>query len=168
MVLYIYFNYQDRVSQTAIRVLRSLLKQLISQQGSVSSSMLKLYEDCTSRDIPPDLYILLQEFKSGCGEFDTVYVLMDAFDECDGVQQGPIISLVREVLLLPSVKVMITTRPYLPNLPTLSQSGLELEIKAWDEDVRAFLAFRLEGVRYISEDLKRKAIDAIAQGAEGM
>lgn len=130
--------------------------------------MSNLYEECTSRDITPELHVFLQEFKSCCAEFDSVYVLMDAFDECDALQQGPILSLVREILLQPSVKVMITTRPYLQNLNTLSESALDLEIKACDGDVRVFLASRLKGVQYISEDLKSRAIDVIAQGAEGM
>ena len=168
VVIYIYFDYQDRLNQTAVRVLRSFLKQLISQQVDISTAMSNLYEECTTRDISPDLHILLQEFKSCCAEFDSVYILMDAFDECDAQQQGPILSLVREILLQPSVKVMITTRPYLQSLPTLSDSALELEIKAWDGDVRKFLASRLEGVQHISDDLKSKAIDIIAQGAEGM
>ena len=63
---------------------------------------------------------------------------------------------------------MITTRPYLQSLQTLSESALELEVKAWDGDVREFLSFRLQGVQYISEGLKSEAIDVTAQGAEGM
>lgn len=127
-----------------------------------------LFEDCITRDVEPDIHALFQELKSCCAKFDSVYVLLDAFDECDTSQQGSILSLVRELVFHPSVKAMITTRPYLQGVHALSEMALVVDIKARDTDVRAFLVSRLQSVQYLSESLKSEAIEVISGGAEGM
>jgi hypothetical protein len=166
-VLFVYFDYQDRFNQNAIQVLRMLLKQIIAQSDLIPSSIVDLYEECTSRDRPLDLSDILEQFTSCCRHFDSVYVLFDAFDECDDSQQEQIRSLIEELLLLRSLRVMLTSRPYLRALQNLSETAIVIPISAQDPDVREFLVSRLDGA-ILPQALKSELVDTVAQGAEGM
>ena len=166
-VLFVYFDYQDRFNQTAIQVLRILLRQIIAQLDAIPSSIIDLYEECTSRDTPLDLSNVLEQFTSCCRHFDSVYVLFDAFDECDDNQQEQIRSLIEELLLQPSLRVMLTSRPYLRALQKLSETALVIPISAQEPDVREFLVSRLDGA-LLPQAFKNEIVDTVAQGAEGM
>jgi hypothetical protein len=167
-VLYIYFDYQDRQNQKSIRILQTLLKQVVSQLDIIPSELVALYEECIRRNTSPDILTLLEQFLACCQEFDSTYVLLDGFDECDDSQQEQILSLIHKFLRQCSLRIMLTSRPYLHRLQTLFESSLLMEFKAEEEDIRKYLSTRLEKIRYLSQDLKSEIIDVITRGAEGM
>lgn len=94
--------------------------------------------------------------------------MLDGLDECDDSQQPHLVSIIRELLTQPSLRVMLTCRLYLPVVESLSRTGLCINIVAEDADIRTYLSSRLETVEFLSQELKRQVVDVIAQGAEGM
>jgi hypothetical protein len=166
-VVYIYFDYNDRQNQTPPLILRSLLKQVVSQLDTVPLPVIKLYEYCSSRASNPDLLTLLGQFLTCTDRFDAVYVLFDAFDECDDAQQNDILTLIHEFLRHSSIKILLTSRSQLQKSPRLPDFA-HLTIKAKDADIRAFLSSRLESELYLSQEFKQDIIEVISQGAEGM
>ena len=168
VVAYFYFHYQDHPKQTAIQVLRTLLKQVVSTLDNVPSGLRELYENCTSRSINPDLPAIVEQFLACCRDFGRVCVMLDGLDECDDSQQPHLVSIIRELLTQPSLRVMLTCRLYLPVVESLSRTGLCINIVAEDADIRTYLSSRLETVEFLSQELKRQVVDVIAQGAEGM
>ena len=169
-VSYIYFDYNDRQHQTPLRILRSILKQVVSQLDTVPLHIVKLYEHSASRTSNPDLLTLLGQFTTCVNRFDIVYLLFDGFDECENNQQKDILTLIHEFLGHISVKVMLTSRSQLPRLPRLPRLAefAHLTIKAEDTDIRTFLSSRLEAEPYLSQEFKNDIVEVISQKAEGM
>lgn len=99
--------------------------------------------------------------------FDTVYVLFDAYDECDDTQRKHILALIREFLGQSSLKIMLTSRSQILRLP-MSPDFTQVMIKAEDADIRTFLSSRLEDELYFSPEFKKDIVEAISQRAGGM
>jgi hypothetical protein len=95
-----------------------------------------------------------------------VYVLFDAYDECDDTQRKHILTLIREFLSRSSLKILLTSRSQPTRLPF--PDFAHLVIKAHDADIRTFLSSRLDEERYFSQECKNDIIDFISQGAGGM
>jgi hypothetical protein len=98
--------------------------------------------------------------------FDTVYVLFDAYDECDATLRKDILALIRELLSHSSFKIMLTSRSHLRGVPY--PACVHLNIAADDDDIRTFLSSRLEEEPYFSQECKTDIVEAISQGAGGM
>lgn len=128
----------------------------------------ELYDKRMNRGKSVDSLTLIAQFYSCVEQYDSVYVLFDAFDECDGDQQGSMVSVMLELLRPPSLKIMITCRHHLQSLQTISELALVLEIKAYESDIQRYIWTRLEKVRHLSQDLKKTIVDIVTRGAEGM
>ena len=124
-----------------------------------------MHEDCTNRATPPDFLAMLNEFRSCCSDFECIYVLFDALDECEDTQQERILALVDELLSISSIRIMLTSRTHVQTVPA---SANVIDIKAEDSDIRIYLSSRLQGVRHLTQDLKEEVVEVIARGAEGM
>lgn len=166
-VAYIYFDYKDRENQTAIRVVSALLKQVVSQLETTPQQIQQLYEESIRRAWLPDLTTLVEHLISCVCLFQSVYVVLDALDECEDDQQKDILTLLDELLVRPSVQLMLTSRSHLQRLKQLSVPSLRIDITADERDVRTYLHSRLEHER-LSPDLRNEIVEVISQGAEGM
>jgi hypothetical protein len=162
-----FFDYNDRRKQTPVGIIRSLLKQMVSPFDAVPREIIDLYERCTSRATDPDLSTLLEQFYTCAERFDTIYILFDAFDECDDPQQKKILTLIHEFVAHKSLRIMLTSRTHLQRVPRLPESIL-ITINAEDADIRAFLSSRLEEESYLAQEFKDDILEALSQGAEGM
>jgi ankyrin repeat protein len=82
-VAYFYFDFADTVKQNYSKMLRSLMKQLSEQLGYTSDSLEKLFNESTSGigQTPSD-DSLLETLGEMVVEFDQVYFIFDALDEC--------------------------------------------------------------------------------------
>ena len=150
-------------------MVRTLVKQFVSQLGAIPSALQELYEDCTGRSIThPELSVLVDQLLATCLRFDRVYVILDALDECEDSNQETILEMVHGILTQPSVRVLLTSRLYLPVVQPLLRKAICMSIEARDGDIRTFLRARLERVSYLSQELKHQIVDVIAKGAEGM
>lgn len=145
-------------------MLGSLLKQVISHQDDIPLELTELYDTSIT---PLNRTTLLTQFMSACAQFDYIYVVVDAFDECDENQQEEILLLIDELLSRPSLRLLVTSRPHLRRLKSLPNSAL-MSVTATDEDVRTYLSSRLQQVGYLSQDVKNKTVEAISQSAQGM
>ena len=167
-VAFVYLDYQDRQHQTHIRVLRCLLKQLVTQRQKLPSFLGDLYDESMRGMTNLDALTLLAQFYSCAKEYDSVYLFFDAFDECGADQHESMLSTMSELLRQPSVKIIIATRHLLHRLQTISENALTIQIEARDDDLQQYLWSRLEKPTYPSRGLKKEIVDVITQGAEGM
>lgn len=67
-----------------------------------------------------------------------------------------------------TIRIMLTSRPYLHVLQSLSESAIIIDIRANDDDVCMYLTTRLERVRFISAELKNEIKERLSPGAQGM
>ena len=166
-VLYIYLSDIDLQRQTPSPILRSLLKQVVGQLDTVPADVSQMYQLSVATASNPDPLTLTENLKTCLTRFETVYLLFDAIDEC-GDRQATVINLVQELLHLPSVKILLTSRDpepqRLPGPPVL----VRLTVKARDHDIRTFLTVKLDTDTNLSHDLKTEIIEVISEKADGM
>lgn len=166
--LYVYFDYKEGQRHTAIRVLRSLFKQLVAQLEALPHAVIKLYDDCLKRAVGPDLGTLLRHFISLFAEFDSVFILFDAFDECED-PHGHILRLLQDFITQPAVRVLVSGRlQVIQRLQDFSASYCIFNIYADCDDIQTYLTSALKNQRYITPDLKNEIVEVISQRAEGM
>jgi len=137
-----YFNYRDQNEQTLVNIIGSLLRQLLENQQSVSQEVKKLYEHHRKRQTRPAPEELSALLRSEISRFAKVFMMFDAMDECSERNRSrtTLLSELRSLQTL--ANIFITSRP-LPVLEQAFDSALRLEIRANDDDVRAYIGGRI-------------------------
>ena len=166
-VIYAYFDYKIQEEQNPSLILSILFRQLLLHLPCLPAEIEKHYEKFILYGSRPDYNTFLELFGRVGSQFSSVFVLFDAFDECTPNYQRAIYSLIQQFTLL-SYNVMVTSRPHLEILQALSSMAIQLEIKANDDDVSKYLAFRLRQQNHISNGLQEKILNELCYGAMGM
>jgi hypothetical protein len=102
-------------------------------------------------------------------QFERVFLLIDAFDECAKGQQGKIIAMIQE-LYGGGIHVLITARNHLTSdLTEAFPRSKVIEIAARENDVQAYITQQLyERRTQISSDFQRLLTNTITSQAKGM
>ncbi|KAI9807287.1 MAG: hypothetical protein M1833_000030 [Piccolia ochrophora] len=138
--------------------------------------------------LPPSIVQLSQQFKKQPGslqladlesalarlfqEFHKSFVIIDALDECEGVNNRKDFLQFLRSLEGTSVRVFVTSRPYLDDIKKTLSSSPHLKIEARDSDIEKYIINRIakeEAIEdLIDESLKEEMIHTIVTGAQGM
>jgi hypothetical protein len=140
---------------------------MVAQMDPIPFSLQKSYEKSIISDALPHKHSLLEHFGECMRKFSTVYMVLDA---CDRDEQDSIIGLIEDLRNMAgsTVKTMLTSRPHLSNIQTLSRSAITLQITANNSDIHTYLCARLKNEQFLSPELKQEIVAKIAQGAKGM
>lgn len=169
----IYFNYKERIDQTACNVIASLSKQLIQAQSEASANVKSLYAKHIRQNTRPELGNLVQAFQSEIRSCAKVFIVVDALDECpedNGVRQH-ILTELRSMAV--TVKLMFTSR-YLTAIERELQGAIRLDIQADEDDIRLYVKGRISRehrlMRHIQADsgLRDDIENTIVDKARGM
>jgi hypothetical protein len=79
---YLYCNFRRQHEQKLEDLITALLKQLVQRQSSLSDSVKNLYQQHNR----PSLDEFLRDLHSVIANFSTVYIIIDALDECQIVE----------------------------------------------------------------------------------
>ncbi|KAF7504337.1 hypothetical protein GJ744_002457 [Endocarpon pusillum] len=82
-VAYLYCNFQRQQDQKTESLLANLIKQLVQHQIPLPSNVKLLYERLTKKNQRPSLEVLSETFQSIASSYSRVFIVIDAFDECD-------------------------------------------------------------------------------------
>jgi hypothetical protein len=150
-----------------VDVLASLLKQLASPLQAVPVCMKGLYRNFkTVSDPRPDQTKLLDLLIKFAEEYPGVFIFFDAFDECDPILRGHLVSIVKRL----HEKVWVTTQP--GRLQDLAKDRLDdaikVEIKAKETDVANYVRVTLLTHLNIDDELRTEIVDTISSGVDGM
>ena len=141
-VAYVYCVYNS-LNQTTTCFLGSLLQQFVTQSGTVSPDIKSCHMNHARRGTRPSLSETARLLRSQVENFDKVFVVIDALDECPELDQTRK-SFVAEVRgLLPKVKLMVTSRN-IPSIETMFIDDTCLEIRAQDQDIEMFIRSQME------------------------
>lgn len=166
-ILYLYFDYKDS-RQTALNVLASLLKQLLSHLPIIPAALLELHKISEKRATSPTLSEYATRFLSCSKEFECIYVAVDAFDECDRAEQETVLAFVQDFLAA-GIKLVLTSRPHIQALRKLQENGSTLPVEADDDDVKKYIATRLaKEAPDLAQELRAQIIKKLNDGAKGM
>lgn len=172
-VAFMYCSYKSRNEQTIEAILAAILQQLVQpNHPKVAAVITNLYEQHVAHGTQPSAEQLQQTLLAALSDFSSVYIVIDALDECsaDDGTRSQLLSHVRELRGAKNLRVLITSR----HLPDIVQEFSEIprvEIRAHEEDVKLFVAGEIHRLpRCIQRDaeLQRLAQDRIVEAIDGM
>jgi hypothetical protein len=153
---YIYLSYdgwdEQDISNIALRLLHQLLVRLEVLPVKVSNKYDELH---------PRGQILgsdsLLDFLLSCSEsFPSIYIVLDALDECNETQLASIVSRIVQLSTVQKFKIFATSRHHPSAVQSLFARGITVEIGSRNHDIEDFLDVRLKEVKGMTLALKTK------------
>ncbi|KAF3067635.1 Ankyrin repeat domain-containing protein 50 [Trichoderma lentiforme] len=143
-IAYFYFNFKKSNEHTPEAVFLSLLKQLVQQQSYLSENVKFLYETHAKNKTRPSLMEILKAFQEALEAYLTVFIVIDALDECATLDdcREIILSKMFACAAASNLKLFTTSR-HIPEISDRFQSALHLEIGATESDIRRYIDSRL-------------------------
>ena len=142
-----YFDFAARKEQTAISMLGSLLKQMVSGTGGILEDIwhaLREQKEAVSGRKPQltDIVKMLQLITSS----QPTYMVIDALDECTAVQRFRLFDSLKEILeKSPGCRIFVTGRPHIrAEIETrLAERVTTVSVGPARDDIVRFLLVRL-------------------------
>lgn len=171
-VLYFYFDYKLQSEQTRLKFIQTLLHQLLSAFSQVPPEALELFKAVAMRKDLPGWKELMSIFLDICNHSRDVFIVLDALDECDKVEnRGPITSFIKEIKRS-KARLLVTSRPYPADIDELLGCCTQIPIEASDSDIRAYILDRIDRTpqvsRIIDTELRDVIIQSVASKSHGM
>jgi len=137
-----YFDYNYSSTQTFEVLIRNLLAQVLLSQNLVPPRIVELYNDSLRRFAKPDSSTFKALFFSVVSRCSTIFVLLDALDECSDEIATEAMSFVRE-MKESGVEVLCTSRTNTDSIRTQLGGPTVVEVRARDVDVANYVTARL-------------------------
>lgn len=174
-VLYFYFDYRQQSEQTPLKILATLLKQLIATYQGVPEGASKLFEHVVSGKDLPSWTLLVDAFIGICAQSEEVFLVLDAMDECDEHKnRSHILDLLECLEEQSQLRILITSRSYPSDIKEAFAEYPEVVIQAPDSDIHTFLSGMILNSRRtwvkraINGELRERIIREIAGQSQGM
>ena len=153
-----YFDFAARKEQTAVSMLGSLLKQMLSRMGRIAEDIwraLREQREAVSGRRPQlgDIVEMVQLLTSS----QRTFMIIDALDECTAVQRFRLLDSLKEILKKsPGARIFVTGRPHIRAEIEKRLAGrvASVSVGATRDDIVRFLRVRL------SEDETPDAMDS--------
>lgn len=135
-IAYIYCDFTKRTSQTPELIFASILQQLAYRRPNLNSRLESVYKDCRRELRRPSLAELHSALISVSEEYNTVYIVFDALDECDEqVQRKDLLASLRQISQAP-FKVLATSRPHPLDIQAAFKEAAVATIHAHNNDIK--------------------------------
>ena len=171
-IAFVYFDYRDQENQSLENVVASLLRQIASQKSVLPVSLADLHTKLREQNRKPQTQDLELTLLHTCCEFDQVFILIDALDECDeAIRREYFLPFLATLQQTPRIMLFITSRPYPEDIRTALNPAPQITVQASDEDLRKFVRRKIEdsgNARIIDEEFKQHLIETVAKGAQKM
>lgn len=108
--------------------------------------------------------------------FSSVFLVIDAFDECAEDQRSIILKWLQLLLIESRLRIFLTSRPHVRDSPDFYEDdemqrwlreSNRLDIIASQSDIKIYLHDRLKTVKRCDEQLKNKLVTTISTKAQG-
>jgi hypothetical protein len=171
-VSYIYCNYKAQADQNTTTLLAAILKQLVRNQPSIADPVTRLYDLHATCNTRPSLDEIFSALQSVLAIYSTVYVVIDALDECpdrDGTR-SQLLAKLRDLQQRIDLHLMATSR-LIPDIVREFTGMPMLEVRASNADVQQFVAgqiYRLPKCIQRDDKLQGAVLDKIVEAVDGM
>jgi len=171
-VSYIYCNYNAQADQNTTILLAAILKQLVRSRPSIADPVTRLYDLHATRKTRSSLDEIFRALQSVLTVYSTVYVIIDALDECpdkDGTR-SQLLAKLRDLQGKRDLRLMATSR-FIPDILQEFNGMPMLEIRASDADVQQYVAgqiYRLPKCIQRDNKLQGSVQDKIIEAVDGM
>ena len=169
-IAYLFCNSQNKLEQTPVNLVASLLKQLLQARQGVPEDLKSLYELYYQHQTRPTLDEVSSIFQSEIRNYSRVFLIIDALDECPDDDRRVVLSRLRAMQAASSANVMITSRP-VPKVTDAFLQDITIEIRASDEDVRRYIEgqmIRMTGCIARNVWLQETIKNSITKTVDGM
>lgn len=169
---YVYCNYKDQKEQDVTSMLAAILKQLVQGRPSLAEPLTRLHKKHDPKGTRPSANEISTTLQSVILDLSTVYIVIDALDECrndDGTRRQ-LLAYIRDLQSKADVRFLVTSR-FLPDIADEFKDSGRLEVQASDEDVRRFVAgqvHRLPKCIQHKHELQMLVQNKIAESVDGM
>jgi hypothetical protein len=165
---FVFYDHQEK--PTASDIIACLAKQLAAQSATVHPKLWDMYEDLGTVQQRPDAQQSESLIKSLCANFDRVFLVVDALDECTDRFERRLLITTLDALQSDKVKTMVTSRLNLENIQHQLQDRPRIDIAASDADVREYLVYKLRSGlrRRLTSGLEEQVTQEIVSRAAGM
>jgi len=173
MVLYLYFSYKQDDTQTPVNMVGGLLNQILRLKGVISDSTRALYNKHHGKGTKGELTELTLLLKQELNPSTTVFVVIDALDECPE-RDGRRSEFLDEIAKFPeNVRTLITSR-YSQRIEESFKDVAHIEIRATDGDVKRYIVARIPRERILARHVRSKAAlmdkitETVIESSQGM
>ena len=171
-ILFFYFDYKQQLDQTPLKILQTLLRQLLSTFPRLPPDIPDLSPEAVRRDGLPGWGRLVAILVELCKRAKNVFIVFDALDECDQhANRGPVIGLLKE-LIKSDARLLVASRPYPPDVEALLRDYSTIPVEASDSDIRAYLLNEIAqsptASKIIDTGLQERIIKLIMSKSQGM
>ncbi|RKK65446.1 hypothetical protein BFJ69_g16275 [Fusarium oxysporum] len=169
---YIYCNYRREQKQKIDGLLASLLKQLARGWHCLPESVNSLYGKHKKNSTRPLLEEVSATLKSVVELYAKVFIIVDALDECQTLDncRGILLSEIFKLQERFTVNLCATSRP-MSDITSIFDRALCLVIRATKDDVALYLERHMETLRSVVKTntrLQEQIKTAIADAVDGM
>ncbi|KAL9032261.1 MAG: hypothetical protein Q9180_006603 [Flavoplaca navasiana] len=167
----VYCNFKEREMQSLENLLAGLCMQLIQASLPLPGTLTNAYRTHRQGETGPSMEDILQTFGEVLNSFGTVFLVIDALDECLEEIRSPLIHHLKA--FSPSIRLLVTTR-FSDGILTEFRNDTTLEIRANPEDLKRYIGSRIEGNSRLARQLQGKTAlaqeicDGIIAEADGM
>lgn len=170
-IAYVFCNYKAQEEKDPTSLLAAILKQLT--RPSNVQLIEKLRERYTNRGTKPSLDEILKYLSEVLQDYGTVYIVVDALDECQDSNgtRRQFLAKLRDLKAGRDVRLMTTSRFYIQDIEDEFKEAMRLEVQASDEDVKRFVAGQLGRLpKCIQRDreLQKRVEEVISKAVDGM
>ena len=168
-IAYIYFNFQRQHEQNVEDLLASLLKQLAHGQSSLPQNLKDLYDRHKEKRTRPLFDEISKALHIVATMYSRVFIVIDALDECQTSDRCRARFLAEIFKLQANTRAnLFTTSRDIPDIVVKFEHSLSLEVRASDEDVRAYLDHHMSQLRaflrkdpHLQEEIKAGIVKAV-------
>ncbi|PKX95976.1 ankyrin [Aspergillus novofumigatus IBT 16806] len=167
-VAFFYFDHQDHSTQGTSEVLCCMLRQLLEKLPAIPSPVAELFQKSGHKGQMPlhECERLLTDIASG---LRCTYLVLDGLDESE--DRKSLLQSIKNIIQSHQVRLLVTSRPHIPDLVDLFQQHPNIRIEAHEEDLKTYLYRELDqgGIYDIADqDFANRLVQNLTQGAEGM
>ncbi|KAF8465098.1 NACHT domain-containing protein, partial [Kalaharituber pfeilii] len=148
-ICFFFFNFQATDTQKPCHLFSLLLKQLCRTQKAIPQGLQAFYTKYYSNDKSPTLLELQHQFVAVSSFFEQVFLVIDAFDECNQDDRKEILNGITRLLQNCStkLKLCVTSRPEKDIKHAFTSSGfstIKIEATKVDQDISSFVQHQLQ------------------------
>jgi hypothetical protein len=173
-VTYFYFDFNDNKKQNLVNLFRSLITQLSSESALPSRALAKLYARSCDGKQPAKLFDLRDSLAEMLLEYDQLYILLDALDEC--TERSELLKWLDQILKqnIGRLHLFASSRreaDIVEALANMRVDAVPIKNADVDSDIRVFIEDQLanrSGLSKRATSVKAEITKALLEGANGM
>lgn len=131
-----------------------------------------LYDRHLNRETRPTFTELSESLQGESRKFSTVFVVLDALDECPELQQtrAKVLSVMCK---LKTVQLIVTGRPHITDMTHTFEQAVRLDIHASNSDIEKYINGQIEMEKNLKkfkegDELRKTIKDTIVNKVDGM